>query len=124
MGTKKRTLPRRYQQDFLETLDRRTELYANLARSYHEILTDLGDNPSRLEQSLAERFVFVEFLLRKLEVQIASNGHSRDTVDRWWRLNNSLNSLAAKLGIRRRVTPDDGAGLLEKYIEGSNDEHS
>ena len=67
-------LPAKYQEDFLNQLDRRTETYALLNTSYQNIVVDLGgkDSMSHIKHSLIERFVFMEFRLRQLEQQIIS----------------------------------------------------
>jgi len=111
---KPKSLPMRFHQGCLKQLDRRTELYGSLSQSFDAIVEDLGDaeQVSRIEQCLIERFVFCDYLVRKLEIDVA-NGN--DQLQTYWRLCNTLNSIAAKLGINRRPRSESG---LKDYLKG------
>ncbi len=106
----------KYQADFIDRLDYRTEIYGNLSKSYAQILDDLGgvENLSRIELSLAERFVYVEYQIRRLEIKMSENGDDSELFENWIKLNNAINSIAAKLGVARRKK--EGSELQE-YIQ-------
>jgi len=105
--------PAKYQEGFLTKMDFRTEKFHNLDRSFQQVVSDLGGDLSRLELSLCERFVYIEMLIRGLEIE-GANGDENAFLDRYIKLSNSLNSICAKLGISRRK-PEGSE--LQKYIE-------
>jgi len=118
-------LPAQYQKGFLSTINKRTKLFYALSESYNKVISDLGgtDSLSRLELSLCERFVFVEMLIRNLEVK-GMNGDEDDYLDKYSKLCNSLNSIISKLGISKRETgqSDVRKHLSEKYGEDRDQE--
>lgn len=119
-GARKNLLPdAKYQSGYLNRLDFRMEIYGNLAKSYAQLLCDLGgiENLSRIEQSLCERFVHCEWLIREVENEIirsGRNGNSKELREQWIHYNNSLNSIAAKLGT---VIRKPKGSKLKKHLE-------
>lgn len=105
-----------YQQGFLSKLDGRTEVYLNLDRTYRAIISDLGGfgSVSRIERSLVERYVFCEYHIRELEVRMSKNGDNTELFENWIKLNNAINSIAAKLGVAIRKPK---GGKLKEYIK-------
>jgi len=101
----KKSLPPRYEPGFLEKLDRRTEIFKVLRRSFTQIASDLGgeEELSHIQHALVERFVFLEATLTKIEHDMATNPDGSEQFSRWVQAVNSLTGLAKTLGIQRRV---------------------
>lgn len=123
-GAKKNLLPDKiYMEGFLHRLDFRMEEYVNMAKCYAQLISDLGgvENLSRIEQSLIERFVFVEYHIRKIEMEMikSQNGNSKELVEQWQHYNNAINSIAAKLGttIRKPKGSKLKKHLAETYVD-------
>jgi len=115
--TKLTIIPKRYQSNFLTRLDYRSELYIALSNSYDQIVTDLGgiNNISRLEIGLVERYVFLEFVCRKREVELMEKlDYSPEAIQEVTRLTSLVSALAQKLGIIRRK---DTAVDLKEYLK-------
>ena len=112
-------LPNKYQEHWLGTLDCRTKLFFNTNETYQRIILDLGgfENISRIEQSLIERFVYVEFLIRKLESE-GTNGDEQEFLETYLKLSNSLNSISAKLGCAKRSS---GVSELSKIVNAQKE---
>lgn len=112
--------PAKYQENFINRMDERTEVYHNLDKAYQKTVSDLGgvDNLSRIELSLIERFIYIEMLLRKLEVE-GQNGDEEKFLERYIKLSNSLNSVSAKLGVSKRSISDS---KLKDYLQEQEQE--
>jgi len=106
---KQSTLPAKYQKGFLNRLDGRIELARELRFAYAELTDDLGgiDTLSHVKRALAERFIWLEAILRGIERKIADlNGddaeESGKLLSRWIQATNGLTGLARTLGIERQ----------------------
>ena len=112
------TLPTKYEAGFLRDFDRRTEVYQLLNTAYQEVISDMGgqEGLSHVQVCLAERFVFLEFVLRGIEQKIAANPKKSSTLlGRWIQAINSLSGLAKTVGLERRAKKVN----LKSYIDGS-----
>ncbi len=123
-GAKKDLIPAlKYQEGYLDRLDFRMDSYTNLAKSYAQIMFDLGgiESLSRIEQSLCERFVFVEFHIRKIENEMlkSKNGNTKELFEKWTHFNNALQAIATKLGtvIRKPKSSKLKKHLAETYVD-------
>lgn len=123
-GSRKDLLPDKvYQEGYLDRMDYRFEAYGNLAKCYAQLVNDLGgvESLSRVEQSLCERFVFVEYHIRKLENEMikSQNGSSKELMERWQHFHNSLHAIASKLGttIRKPKGSKLKKHLSETYVD-------
>lgn len=115
---KKSALPKKHEPGFLERLDRRTELSKVLRANRDAILDDLGGeaNLSKINQSLVERFVFLEAVLGRIETDMAHDIKRFDELlGKWIQAVNSLTGLAKTLGTDRKDTdqPWKDHGVLE-----------
>jgi hypothetical protein len=118
---KQNKLPERYSKNFLAKMDGRIELARELKAAFEEVTNDLGgiDTLSHMNRSLCERFVFLEAVLRGLELQMAEEGTKQSKVDagqllsRWIQGLNSLTGLARTLGLERRARKVDD---LRSYV--------
>jgi hypothetical protein len=111
-------LPTRYQEGYLDKMDKRTDLYKALDTNYQEIISDKGgiEGLSHVEVSLVERFIFLEHILRNLEQQIAMCSLPRKAMGlmkKWNGLIKSYTSLARLLGLEKRAKK---VVSLESYI--------
>ena len=116
-NTKPMELPDKYRQGFLEDLDKRTLIYQSLQASYDAIMADVGGKGSlsHVQCCLVERFCFLEFVLRGIEVQIAEE-KPKDIgplVSRWVQALNSLVGLGKTIGLQRRAKKVN----LHDYVE-------
>ena len=114
------TLPAKYEAGFLKDFDRRTEVYQLLNGAYNEVVSDMGgiEGLSHAQICLAERFVFLEFVLRGLEQRIAKNPKKSEVIlSRWIQALNSLTGLAKTIGLQRRAKKIPS---LQRYVEGKN----
>ena len=118
-NTKRMRLPAKYKAGFLKEFDRRTETFQSLNSSYQEVMSDMGgpENLSHVQVCLAERFIFLEFVLRRLERRIANNPKKSEALlGRWIQGLNSISGLAKTIGLERRAKK---IFSLEKYIADS-----
>lgn len=117
-STRLMEVPVKYQQNFLSKMDERTEKYHFLDREFKQIVADLGGetNLSAMERLLAERLVFVSYLIRETETKLANgaNGDRSELLEKWIKLNHSIQSIVSKLGVQRRQTGESG---LKKYLD-------
>ncbi len=114
---KYRELPAKYELNLLAKVDRRSEIYKRLKRSYDAICTDLGgeDQLPATKLALIERFIFLEACLESWEHEIASNPkQSEKLLSRWIQGLNSLSGLAKTIGIKREPRK---AASLKTYVE-------
>ena len=111
-------LPNKYQEDWISSMDLRTKVFFNSNETYQRIIADLGgfDSVSRIELSLIERFVYTEQLIRGLEKK-GCNGDEEKFLEKYMKLSNSINSIAAKLGCARRNPT--GQSELSKILKES-----
>lgn len=108
--------PKRFEAGFLAKMDRRTEVYGILHSAYREVLDDMGgeESLSHIQVALAERFVFLEFVLRAMEQRIAKNPKkSEEMLSRWIQALNSLTGLAKAIGLEKRAKK---AITLKSYV--------
>jgi len=117
---KQNKLPERYSKGFLDKLDGRVEIARQLKAGYLEVTNDLGgaDTLSHMKRSLCERFVFLEAVLRGIELRMAEQGKENKAeagqlLSRWIQGLNSLTGLARTLGLERRARKLDD---LQGYI--------
>jgi hypothetical protein len=116
-STKMITLPERYEPGFLASMDRRTDLYRTLLANYEEIVEDSGGEVALAHtmRALIERFVFLEAMLQRLETQIVLEPKKTGTlVNRWIQGVNTLQGLAGRIGIERRLKK---TLTLKTYLE-------
>src|SRR3989339_1368859 len=85
-NSKPMELPAKYEAGFIDMLDKRTETYQLLHTAFTEVTDDLGGlaSLSHTHKCLAERFVFLEFVLRSLETRIAENPKKSDELFARW----------------------------------------
>ncbi len=98
-------LPSKYERGFLKGLDRRTQIYARLTAIHDEIVDDLGgkDGLSHTKLALIERFVFLEAVIQKMELDMAkSKTLNGEELNRWIQGLNSMTGLAKTIGLERR----------------------
>ena len=109
-------MPSRYELGFLDKLDKRTEVYALLKSAFDELTTDLGGSAelSHVKRCLCERFVWLEFVMRKLEYQMSTK-NSLKWMAKWTHSVNALLGLAKTLGLNRKVKKIES---LSAYVEG------
>ena len=117
-STKLMSPPKTYQKNFISSLDFRTETYHNMDFEYRQIIDDLGGEAgiSAMEKTLAERLVFVSFLIRGVETELANNtnGEQVKLLEKWLKLDGAINSIIAKLGCAKRTTK--GSSDLKKHL--------
>jgi len=116
--TKFKKPPKRYETNFLAKLDKRTESYQLLYGAYTDVVNDMGgrDGLSHVQLCLAERFCFLEFILKRIELQIATEPKkSAKFVSRWVQGLNSLVGLAKTIGLEKRAKR---VVNLKAYVEG------
>ncbi len=108
--------PKKYETNFLQKLDRRTASYQILNDGFNEVVSDMGglDGLSHVQKSLAERYIFLEFVLRNVEKQMARNPKkSEELLSRWIQGLNSLTGLARTIGLHRKAKKIDS---LQSYV--------
>ncbi|MBW8042458.1 MAG: hypothetical protein FVQ85_21020 [Planctomycetes bacterium] len=116
-ATKRLELPHKFVPGFIEQIDKRTVIYDLLNTSYCEVVGDMGgaEGMSHVKQSLAERYVFMEFWLRTLENKILSNPKKTVAlVGRWVQAMNTFMGLSKTLGLERRAMP---VVSLQSYVK-------
>ena len=118
---KQNTLPAKYEKNFLSKLDGRVQIAKELRNAYEEVTRDLGgvDTLSHAKRALAERFVWLEAIMRGIEQRcVELNGDDAEAsgqlLSRWIQGCNSLTGLARTLGLDRRARKVD----LKTYMEG------
>lgn len=113
---KRKRLTAKYEPGFLARLDGRCEITKVLTTAFDEICDDAGgiESLSHTQVSLIERFVFLEHILRKMEVYITNNPKKgNQLLSRWIQGLNSLTGLAKAIGLERRLKRIES---LESYI--------
>ena len=112
------TLPPRYENGFIEDLDKRTHVFVSLNTAFVEVIADMGgkEGLSHVQVCLAERFVFLKFVLRGIEADIVKNRKkSAELLGKWIQGLNSLNGLAKTVGLERRARQ---VVNLKEYVRG------
>lgn len=120
MAKRKRILAK-YEPGFLQTLDGRLEVAKILNSAFDEVTDDMGgkDSLCHTQLALAERFVFLEYVLRRIETRIALNPKkSGKLLSRWIQGLNSLNGLAKVIGLKRNAKK---VQCLESYVRKAKD---
>ena len=105
-NTKPMKLPAKCEAGFLKELDKRSVTFAQLNTAYREVMSDMGgqEGLSHVQVCLAERFCFLEFVLRGIELKIAQNpDDSTLLLGRWIQGLNSLSGLSKTIGLERRA---------------------
>jgi len=116
---KQKRITAKYEPGFLQRLDRRTEIAKILNTAYDEVTSDMGgiENLSHSQLALAERFVFLEYVLRTLEDRIVNEPkHAAALLGRWIQGLNSFIGLAKTIGLERRAKKIE---CLQTYITGN-----
>jgi hypothetical protein len=111
-------IPDRYAPGYLDRLDGRTAIAADMRARWQELTDDLGgaDRLSYAQKSLVERALWLEHWLAAQEQTLAAGQHEAFDAGRWTQACNALQGILKTLGIERRardVTPD-----LASYIRG------
>jgi hypothetical protein len=109
--------PIKYEQNFLEKIDKRTDAYQLLNSSYQEVIADLGgiEGLSHVQKSLAERYCFLEYILMIIELRIANEPKkSAKLVSKWVQATNSFIGLSKTIGLERRTKK---VVNLKAYVE-------
>jgi hypothetical protein len=106
--------PPRYSTGFLEDLDGRTAIAAEMRERFREFTDDLGgvDTLSYASRSLVERGLWLEYWLRQQERSLAT-GDGQFDINKWTQAVNAFQGILFKLGLDRKardVTP------LSRYI--------
>ena len=100
--SKHKQVPTEYEHNFLCKLDKRMEVTRELLSKFDLICGDLGGGRtlSYLQQSLIQRFLFLEYHLQDTERRVVA-GEDVD-VGKWVQSINSIQGLIAKLGLDRK----------------------
>jgi hypothetical protein len=111
-------IPDRYAPGYLDKLDGRTAIAADMRARWHDLTNDLGgaDHLSYAQRSLVERALWLEHWIAGQERELAE-GRDADT-GRLTQATNALLGLFRTLGLERRsrdVTPD-----LATYIRSAS----
>jgi len=117
-NTKRMKPPDKYEAGFLKTLDERTVAFRQLNDAYQEVMDDMGGQAglSHVQVCMAERFCFLEFVLRGIEHKIATNPKESEVlIGRWVQAINSLSGLAKTIGLERRRKSTIN---LQEYVAG------
>ncbi len=115
---KVQTLPTRYKKDFLKNIDGRMELAKDLRKKHRAIMSDLGgeENLSAIAITFVEKFVWLDAILKSLELKIVASEDNNDLADllgKWVQALNCLVGLGKSLGLQRRAKHVD----LKTYID-------
>jgi len=117
-NTKRMKPPNKYESGFLQKMDKRSISYVELNTAYQEIMDDMGGTEalSHVQVCLAERFCFLEFILRTIESKIATNPKKSEyLLGKWIQGLNSLSGLAKTIGLERRRK---SVVNLQDYVAG------
>lgn len=104
----------RYREDFLDTMDGRTEVSRTLRQRLGQLTSDLGglNNLSYQERSLCRRIIHLERQLDKKELSLAHNSPIDE--QSYYTAINTLSSLFSKLGLKRRARTVSLSDYLKK----------
>lgn len=119
-NTKPMAMTRQFRPGFLERLDKRSQVFAELKGTFDEILADQGgaDQVSTVRRTLIERFAFARTAINIVEQELIADAVAGKPLDidklRGWSFaNNSLKGLAKHLGLGRKRK----AVSLETYVK-------
>jgi len=120
--TKRTELPSKYTIGFLATMDKRTELYERLSSTYVSIVDDLGgyESIATTKLALVERFVWLQEILRSLELEMTQSGDAKRTAEilaKWVQACNALQGIARAVGLE--VQTAKAPVTLEAYVKGN-----
>lgn len=109
-------LPRRFDPNFIDRLNKNYALARIVLARRHELETHLGgaEELSYVQKALVKRTLWLELLVERYEQQVA-NGEQVD-VGAITQLNNSLKGLYKDLGLKKTAKPV--RGLRELMAEG------
>lgn len=115
MASKRSTPPAEYAPGWLQQLDNRTALAADLRGRWDQITGDLGgaDSLSYIQRSMIERCLLIEFWLTRQEVDLANGGTDFDA-GKYTQSVNALSGLYSKLGLQRVARDANLADYLKK----------
>ena len=111
------TPPKRYKAGFLKELHHGCIAFRSMNTSYEEIMSDMGgeDGLSHVQVCLVERFVFLEFTLRQIELQIAKDPRKSEAkIGGWIQGLNTLIGLARTIGLHRKAKQIQS---LQSYVK-------
>lgn len=123
MAKKKSSIPDKFEQGFLETLDGRTEIAKAMRERYQAMTNDLGgaDRLSYAQRSLVERALWLEYWCAHQERNLAGGQLAGFDVGKWTQAANSLQGIYSKLGLQRVAQQAPGIGELIKRNQGGAD---
>jgi hypothetical protein len=103
-------------------MDKRTELYERLSRTYASIVSDLGgyESIATTKLALVERFVWLQEILRSLELEMTQSGDAKRTAEilaKWVQACNALQGIARAVGLE--VQTAKAPVTLEAYVKGN-----
>jgi len=107
--------PGKFTPGFLDTMDRRTEVYQIMRERLDTILADLGGatEQSHIKTTLAEKFIWMQAHLETMEAEMCTGKVDRDaTMGKWIQGVNALVGLAKTLGLERQTKGIDLATYL------------
>ncbi|TQE98193.1 MAG: hypothetical protein FKY71_15120 [Spiribacter salinus] len=113
-AVKDRAVPDRFEAGWLAKMDTRMALVRELRARLDALANDLGGDLSYQERSLAERAIFVEYILAKQERDLIEGAEFDQGA--WVQSVNALSGLFNRLGLQRRQTdvPDLASYLASK----------
>lgn len=113
--SKAATPPDKYNQNWLQSLDKRTAIAQDLTHRHKMLTDDLGgvDQLSYQQRALVERALWLEYHLQQEEQKLA-NGQEFDS-GKWTQSCNALQGIFSKLGLNRvaKTIP-----ALQSYVKG------
>jgi hypothetical protein len=121
MAKKKSTIPDKFEQGFLETLDGRTGIAQAMRERYQAMTDDLGgaERLSYAQRSLVERALWLEYWCAHQERNLAAGKNEAFDVGKWTQAANSLQGIYSKLGLQRVAKTAPGLGeLIRRNAEG------
>lgn len=100
--------PKKYETNFLAKMDKRSQAYQLLKESFDEITADRGgvEQLSHVQLCLIEKFCFMEFLLRKKELEMAEsnkNGKRDKNFGSYVQWLNCMIGLSKVVGLERQA---------------------
>jgi uncharacterized protein (DUF2235 family) len=118
---KLKTVPNKFQQNFLATMDHRHSLVKALRTAYSELTDDMGgiESLSHVQKSLAMRFIWLEAHLAGIEKAMACADKEEATrlAGSWVQSMNALSGIAKLVGIERRARK---IASLASYVESKS----
>jgi hypothetical protein len=95
-------VPSKYEENFIFKLDKRLDITHELIAKFKRIEDDLGGDSSLsyLQQSLIQRYLFLEYWLQETEKKLIK-GKEVD-IGKWVQSINSAQGVIAKLGLEKK----------------------